>query len=266
MSEQPRVIQLTQEQAIEKLQKSHVHFAIPCYGGNVSEATFSSFTKYVIQCMKFNIPFSFDTMTNESLIPRGRNNLVAKFLANKAATHLMFIDADIEFEAESILRMILHDTTVVCGLYPMKGLPIRYVMNTTPDARQVGSLFEVSTSGTGFMMIKRAVIEELIAAMPELKYKDSLNLGPQYEPYMYALFDTLIDENGHYLSEDWTFCKRVREVIKRPIWVDTDIRLNHIGTYKFAGDLDQINQLVEQWKKNFKPEQQLDAYKHVDNK
>jgi hypothetical protein len=204
-----------------------------------------------------------DTMVNESLIPRGRNNLVAKFMANKAATHLMFIDADIRFDSESIMRMIMHDTTVVCGLYPMKGLPIKYVLNTVPDGRQVGSLFEVSTSGTGFMMISRKVIEELIEKMPELKYKDSLNLGEQYSDFMYALFDTMIDENGHYLSEDWTFCKRVREVLHRPIWVDTDIKLDHLGTYNFSGDVSQIKSLVEEWKKNSNPLDQLKAYGEV---
>jgi hypothetical protein len=249
MSEgQPR--QLTQEEVIAYLQKTHIHFAIPCYGGQVNEGTFASMIRFTMLAMKHNIPFSLDTMVNESLIPRGRNNLVAKFLANPAATHLMWVDADIRFDPESILRLVLHNVGVACGLYPMKGIPIKYVLNIVPDARRNGSLFEVSTSGTGFMLIKREIIENLCKAMPELKYKDSLNLGPQYEPHMYALFDTMIDENGHYLSEDWTFCKRVREVLKTPIWVDTEIKLDHMGFYNFAGDVDQISKLVEQWTKN----------------
>lgn len=243
----PGVVNLTEEQAMEKLRKIHIHFAMPCYGGTLTEGTFASFMNWTILAMRYGIAFSLDTMVNESLITRGRNNLVAKFLANKQATHLMFIDSDIRFSPESILRLALHDTTVACGLYPMKGLPIRYVLNIVPDARQIGSLYEVSTAGTGFMLINRAVIEELIEKMPELKYKDSLSLGPQYEPHMYALFDTMIDEFGHYLSEDWTFCKRVREVIHRPIWVDTEIKLDHQGAYNFQGDVDQIKKLVDEW-------------------
>lgn len=236
-----------QDEIIKKLQGSHVHFCIPCYGGQVTEGTFASFVRFTMMAMKYNIPFSLDTMVNESLIPRGRNNLVAKFLANPNATHLMWIDADIRFDPEVIARMVLHDVGVVCGLYPMKGIPIKYVLNIIPGARQFGDLFEVSTSGTGFMMIKREVIEKLIEKMPELKYKDSLNLGPQYEPHMYALFDTMIDENGHYLSEDWTFCKRVREVLKTPIWVDRSIKLDHMGAYNFQGDTGQIAKLIEEW-------------------
>ena len=214
------------------------------------EGCFSSYLRYSMMAMRYNIPFSADTMVNESLVPRARNNLVAKFLANPAATHLMFVDADIAWEPESVLRLVLHDKGVVCGAYPMKSEPIRYVLNIVENAQHSGSLYEVSTSGTGFMLIKREIIEDLIAAMPELKYRDSLNLGEKYEPYMYALFDTMIDENGHYLSEDWTFCKRVREVLKKPIWIDTEVKLDHLGTHRFRGDVDNLKNLVDHWNKN----------------
>jgi len=247
---QPGVITLTQEQVIERLTKCHIHFLIPCYGGQISEGTFASFIRFTMLAMRYNIQFSLDTMVNESLIPRGRNNLIAKAMANPAATHIMFIDADIRFEPESILRMLLADAGVICGLYPMKGIPIKYVLNIVPNARQIGDLFEVSTSGTGFMLINRKIIQDLFDKLPELKYKDSLNLGEQYEKHMYALFDTMIDENGHYLSEDWTFCKRVREVLRIPIWVDKTVKLDHLGAYNFQGDPDHIRKLVDEWTKN----------------
>ena len=243
-------ITLSQEEVARRLQSSHIHFLIPCYGGQISEGTFASFIRFTMMAMKYNIPFSLDTMVNESLIPRGRNNLIAKAMANPNATHIMFIDADIKFDPEVIMRMILADAGVICGLYPMKGIPIKYVLNIIPGARRIGDLYEVSTAGTGFMLINRKIIQDLFDKMPELKYKDSLNLGEVYEPHMYALFDTMIDENGHYLSEDWTFCKRVREVLKTPIWVDTTIQLDHLGAYNFQGDANHIKKLVEEWSKN----------------
>jgi hypothetical protein len=255
----------TQKLALEKLQKVHIHFCTPCYGGNIMEPCFGSYMRFAMLAMKYGINFSVDTMVNESLIPRGRNNLVSKFLANSKATHLMWIDADIKWDAESVLRMVLCEAGVVCGLYPMKGLPIRYVINSLPGGRKIGSLLEVSTSGTGFMLIKRDVIEKLIEKMPELKYKDSLNLGAQYEPYMYALFDTMIDENGHYLSEDWTFCKRVREKLGIPVWVDTEIKLDHCGTYTFQGDVNVIKKLADEWAANLKDNaEQLKAYEKIE--
>ena len=128
-------------------------------------------------------------------------------------------------------------------------------------------LYEVSTSGTGFMLIKREIIEGLIAALPHLKYRDSLNLGERFEPHMYALFDTVIDENGHYLSEDWTFCKRVREVLKKPIWVDSEVKLDHLGTHRFKGDTENLNNLIEHWKvNNIGSEEQDASYQEVSKK
>lgn len=259
--------QLNQDQQaiIKKLQNSHIHFATPCYGGNIMEACFSSYLRFTMMAMRHDIPFSVDTMVNESLVCRARNNLVAKFLANPSATHLMFVDADIAWNPEDLLRMILHDKGVVCGAYPMKSEPIRYVLNVLKGAKHAHPLYEVSTSGTGFMLIKREIIEGLIAALPHLKYRDSLNLGERFEPHMYALFDTVIDENGHYLSEDWTFCKRVREVLKKPIWVDSEVHLDHVGTHRFKGDTENLNSLIKHWKvNNIGSEEQNASYQEVE--
>jgi hypothetical protein len=262
----PEEAKQAQEKAIDQLKNIHIHFCTPCYGGMIMEPCFGSYMRFAMMAMKYGINFSVDTMVNESLVTRGRNNLVAKFLANEKATHLMWVDADIKWDAEAVLRMALYNAGVVCGLYPMKGIPIRYVLNSLPGGRRIGPLYEVSTSGTGFMLIKREVIEKLIEIMPETKYKDSLNLGAQYEPHMYALFDTMIDEHGHYLSEDWTFCKRVREKLKMPIWVDTEIKLDHSGTYNFPGDTNVIKKLVDEWTNNLVDNnEQLKAYDKIES-
>ena len=239
-----------QQRIVEILQNTHVHFCTPCYGGQILEGCFSSYLRFSMLATKYGIPFSVDTMVNESLVSRARNSLVAKFLSNPQATHLMFVDADVSFTPDDILRLVLHDKGVVCGAYPMKTMPIKYVLNIIQDAIHEDPLYEVSTAGTGFMLIKREVIEDMISKMPELKYKDSVGLGEQYEPFMYALFDTMIDEHQHYLSEDWTFCKRVREVCHKRIWIDTTIKLDHIGHHRFQGNTDDLAKLVNDWKEN----------------
>ena len=87
--------------------KLHLHIGIPCYGGMMSEPTVTSLLKFVLMAQRVGLNWSLDTMVNESLITRGRNNLMAKMMSNKAATHFMFIDADIRFEAESIFQMLV---------------------------------------------------------------------------------------------------------------------------------------------------------------
>ena len=74
------------------------------------------------------INFRITTLRNESLVTRARNILTAMFLESDCS-HLMFIDADIEFDAESILRALAYDKPIMAAAYPKKALPIQYAIN-----------------------------------------------------------------------------------------------------------------------------------------
>ena len=219
--------------------KIHLHIGIPCYGGMVSEPTMTSFLRFTLLATQAGLNWSLDTMVNESLVTRARNNLMAKMMTNKEATHFMFIDADIRFQPESILQMLAYEKEVIGGLYPKKALPVNYVINLKPETKIQGDIFTVDTMGTGFLLFRRDVYEKLIAAHPECKYVDDVGLGKQYEPMMYSIFDCKIDERGQYLSEDWLFCRRWQE-IGGEIWAHSKVLLNHVGHYEYAGDLDKL--------------------------
>lgn len=223
--------------------KVHLHIGIPCYGGQMTEPCVTSLLRFILLANKVGLSWSLDTMVNESLVTRARNNLMAKMMTNKVATHFMFIDADIRFTPDSIFQMIACEKDVIGGLYPKKSLPISYVINLKQQSKVHGDLFEVDTMGTGFLMMKRAVYEKLIAAHPETKYVDDVGLGKQFEPFMYSIFDTSIDEKGHYLSEDWTFCRRWA-ALGGEIWAHSKVLLNHVGHYEFVGDLNKMPSLT----------------------
>jgi len=233
---------ITQEQ-IEFLRKEHIQFAIPCFAGLVHEVVMTSLIKFVIYAQRIGLPFSIDTMTNESLITRARNHLVAKFLENSAATRLMFIDSDIGFEPEHIFKLILHDKDLVGGLYPKKTLPPDFVVNCNPECvdengqiKVADGMIPVSRLGTGFMLIKREVFNKMMVAYPQTKFTNNIGLDPKYNKYCYALFDCAISpDTMEYLSEDWLFSARYR-AIGGEIFADPTIRLNHCGTFTFPGD------------------------------
>jgi hypothetical protein len=199
------------------------------------------------------LQWSLDTMVIESLVTLARNNLMAKMMTNQAATHFMFIDADIRFQPESILQMIACDKEVIGGLYPKKALPVNYVINLKPETKIQGDIFTVDTTGTGFLLFKRSVYEKMIAKFPETKYVDDVGLGKQFEPMMYSIFDCKIDARGHYLSEDWLFCRRWQD-LGGEIWVHSKVLLNHIGHYEFTGDLSKID-VIDKAKNQFHGEQ-----------
>ena len=215
-----------------------IHFMTPCYGGSITEVCFSSYLQWTILAMQNNLNFTIDTLSNESNVNRARNSCAAKFLAGDA-THLMFVDADIQFRAEDIVKLIAHDKEIVGGIYPQKTLPPKMVVNTLDNGRREGDLTEVGTMGTGFMMIKRGVFERMIEEGAQ-KYTDAIGLSSVENDHQYDFFNCTIDSQGRYLTEDWSFCRRWRQ-LGGTIWADTTIPLVHVGYHRFYPDMEQIN-------------------------
>lgn len=215
-----------------------IHFCTPCYGGQITEVCFSSYLQWTILAMQNNLDFMVDTLSNESNVNRARNSCAAKFLAGDA-THLMFVDADIQFRAEDIVKLAAHDKHIVGGIYPQKTLPPKMVVNTLDNSKREGNLVEVGTLGTGFMMIKRDVFKRMIDA-GATPYKDSIGLKPEEDANQYDFFNCTIDSQGRYLTEDWSFCRKWRE-LGGAIWADTSIALAHVGYHRFQPDMRQID-------------------------
>jgi len=215
-----------------------IHFLTPCYGGNITEVCFSSYLGFTIMAMQNGINFQIDTLSNESNVNRARNSCAAKFLSGDC-THLMFVDADIQFNPQDIVKLINHDKDIVGGIYPQKTLPPKMVVNTLNNGKQQGDLIEVGTLGTGFMMIKRSVFEKMIeeGATP---YVDAIGLSPEENANQYDFFQCTIDSKGRYLTEDWSFCRRWRQLGGK-IWADKTIGLTHVGYFRFPPDLEQLN-------------------------
>jgi hypothetical protein len=232
VTEQPQPGQQQIQVNIDFLKTTRVHICMPCYGGMLTESTFMSYIKWANTCRQLGIDWTMETMTNESLISRARNTLTAKFLNNKESTHLMFIDADIGWEPWHLLVMLNRDVDVIGGLYPMKSLPVKWCVNGFDGAEEgVDGLQEVSKTGTGFMLIKRAVFEKLNAHPATKPFANDIGLPAELNPYMKTYFDTAVRENRYY-SEDWTFCENFRDLGGK-IWVDKRILLKHTGTYVF---------------------------------
>ena len=255
------------------LRQKHIFIATPCYGGQIGEPYFRSMMRLAILCNKYDIKYTVSTLANESLVTRGRNTLVSFFMENTDATHLFFIDADIEFQPEDILRMVAYDKPVVVGAYPKKALnwtsiinaaradesetaetieghSSNYVVNfdfikdkdgkPTPQVSIEDNLVRLKDAGTGFMCIRKDVIQQMFDKHPEYKYVNDINVDQKFEPYMYALFDTMIDpESRRYLSEDYMLC-RTWQNMGGTVYLDPRTALNHVGHYTFRGNIRKL--------------------------
>jgi len=235
----------------------HLFVATPCYGGLVHQPYMQSAIALLQTGPSLGFRVSIELLGYDSLVTRSRNALVAKFLDTESATHLLFVDADIAFEAAQVVRMLRFDQDVVAGMYPLKMIlwdgdaigraqagepldcaPLRYVGVACQgeEAESRDGFITGIYAGTGFMLIRRAVFRRMIEAFPETRYTAAHTQPvPSGSPNQYALFDCMIDPvTRHYLSEDYAFCQRWRSIGGR-IWLDTQGKLTHIGPHEFAG-------------------------------
>jgi hypothetical protein len=238
----------------------HIMVATPCYGGNVTSLYTLSLLELQRACAERKIGLSFRLIAGDSLITRARNLAVQQFLEHRDATHLLFIDADIGFSVDQALALLAADKDVCGAIYPLKRLDwgwiraqakagidnlaattLNYVLDlaegeTLPPQ---GDFFRVKYIGTGFMLIRRAVFARMAESFPETEFR-KIHIGLNIDAAAakaHAFFDCVIDsETGEYLSEDYTFCKRWRQ-IGGEIWAYANSRLTHIGNMAFEGDL-----------------------------
>jgi len=218
---------------VDFLRTTRVHIAMPCYGGMLTESTFMSFIKWANTARQLGIDWTLETMVNESLISRARNTLTAKFLDMPEATHLFFVDADIGWEPWHLLVLLNRDVDVIGGLYPMKTMPIKWVVNGFEGAEEgPDGLQEVSKAGTGFLLMKKHVFEKLNSHPAVKQYKNDIGLDPKFDQHLKTYFDTAVRQNRYY-SEDWTFCENWRDLGGK-IWVDKRVLLRHSGSYVFC--------------------------------
>jgi hypothetical protein len=144
----------------------------------------------------------------------------------------MFVDADIGWEPWHLLTLLNRDVDVIGGLYPMKTLPIKWVVNGFEGAEEgADGLQEVSKTGTGFMLVKRHVFEKLNAHPAVKPFANDIGLPKELDQHLKTYYDTAVRENRYY-SEDWTFCENWRDLGGR-VWVDKRVLLKHTGTYVF---------------------------------
>lgn len=244
--------------------------ATPMYGGQCTGFFTQSLMVLQNLLRENRVAMATGFIFNESLIQRARNALVHNFLKTDF-THLLFIDADIRFNANDILSMLLADKDILCGLYPKKEINWHKVhtaaINGTPaeelhkysgsfvvnlkdmqkeSAVLVNEPFEIWNGGTGFMLIKREVFEQMKEHV-SIYVNNTHDLGENMtQEQIYEFFATSINpEDKHLLSEDYHFCRTWRKSCNGTVWAAPWVQLEHVGTYAFNGQLVHISNTIE---------------------
>lgn len=245
-------------------QKPYLYLAVPCYGGNLNLYFVQSMLALQDACRAAGIGLHIDLMGGDALITRARSRLAAQFLAHKEATHLLFIDADIGFAPHNVFRLLEADKEMIAAVCPLKridwekaragakkdiadlqavsiGYVVRFLPNENNSVNVEDGFAQVAYAGTGFLMIKRAAMQRVCDAHPELRAKMG-DMADIMAPEAVMVFDTMVErETGQYLSEDYAFCRRWRD-LGGEIWADFEARLTHVGHAAYTGSLMQALQ------------------------
>lgn len=157
--------------------------------------------------------YEWSSLLSDPLNPYN-SNIVQNWINNKNKSQLKNIVNDNEYIQNKLLKYNVN----------FLGKELKIQNNIT----------KVKHVATGFMMIKREVVEKMFLAFPSTKYVDDVNfLEPKENENAYALFDCGVEE-GHYMSEDWLFCSRWSKM-GGDIYIDVSVNLTHIGVESYKG-------------------------------
>ena len=261
--------------SIEELRKRKILIATPMYGGMCGGQYTKSTADLASMAAQYGMDVRFYYLFNESLITRARNYLVDEFLRSDC-THLMFIDADIGFDPNDVIALSViaeagNDKEIVCGPYPKKCIAWEkikravdrgfadkdpenlekyvgdYVFNPKEGSGSIAldQPVEVLEGGTGFMMIQRSALEKFAAAYPQYNYLPDHVRTAHFDGTREIMqyFQAEIDPaSKRYLSEDYWFCQKMWDIGVKT-WLCPWMKLQHMGSYVFAGSLLDLAQI-----------------------
>jgi hypothetical protein len=227
----------TQAQGSYDLAGRKIMLGLPTYDFKVTAKLAISLASFCVQAQQHGVDIQICNISGCSVVSRVRN-LIAKDFLDSDCTDLMFIDSDINFEAEDIFRLMAWNSDPKKGI--VAGIPVARkkgkVYISTLDTDEEDNIFmnymglvKAKRVATAFMMIRREVFEKLKDTHPEWVYHDEKKVGDE----VIAFFDFAL-KDGEYIGEDFLFCDRARE-LGYEVWIDPTIKLGHMGMEEFAG-------------------------------
>ena len=217
--------------------KPTIFIAMPCYD-SVKINTMLSVIKLVQQLGKSGIEVGIHTMKSP-LIHQARNYLTSVFLTTEYQ-YLLFIDSDVEFDPESVLKMLIAKKNIVCTPYRVKSADLTKHIYTVEfkDPKNIlilaGGLVEIEAGPTGLMLIDRKVFEKIIKNHHDLKIINEAIPNPGTSHKFYYNFFDFGFSDGYAMGEDVSFCRLARGNDFK-IYANTESSTKHHGSWAWEG-------------------------------
>jgi hypothetical protein len=231
----------------------NVVFATPTLQHNVSLNYLLSLLDTYNHLLSLGAKVTVMARGGDAFIAKVRNKMVTDFLRDFPDTdNFFFLDDDVGWrdQAHKVIEFLLRPDPVVAGVYPKKSKDVDFPTNIRADLEtstliQDQGLYLADMAPTGFMRIKRHVLETLAAQATE--FIDAEENG-EMKSY-YNIFETGRGPTGQWWGEDYVFCQKCQKA-GFPIWVDASIKFHHQGLNNWEGKLaDHLHILAKKAKR-----------------
>ena len=231
------------------MKKPKVYAAIPCYD-SVRVETMTSMLDTFSTLGRNGIEAKFKSVKS-SLVTHARNLLTCGFLES-GFDYMLCVDADVQFEPEAVLRMLVPEKDIVCTPYRVKEDPndVKYAIKFKDKIEILPwDIIEIEQGPAGLMVVHRRVFEGLMDKHPELKIEfnedtrklmneEVMGYVTNHDPvakFMYNFWDTSFSlETGEWKGEDMSFCKLARDAGFK-IYANLDSWTTHHGSWGWKG-------------------------------
>lgn len=215
----------------------HLVLGLPAYDGKFPDEFQTAIIETLTLCRKHGVKVTVASRIGSALIDKTRDEIVHAYLHTTDGTDLLFIDNDIVWNADDVLRLLMWATThdFVCGPYCVKQDDPSFYYDLLPDKagkiiQDSEGLIELKSAPGGFNMISRKALENMVLGNPELNYV--AHRGEFKGETVCALSMMYLHENSDgtrsRIGEDIAFSNRYRQTGGR-MWLDPAIELGHIG-------------------------------------
>lgn len=164
----------------------------------------------------------------QSDLPRARSQML-EFALSTDAERILWVDSDIEFRPADAIEILKSPEEFMAGAYAAK-TESRICLDPggRPQPVSESGIGEVDYVGFGFVSLARGLVERVAAAVPWVEEQTSRGVARWRPTFCPLVLESTAAGARRYLSEDYAFCHRAREVGAR-IWVNYRYPLFHWG-------------------------------------
>lgn len=173
-----------------------------------------------------------------------RNIFLSLWYDQTDATHLLFVDSDMDFDSRLIVDMIHFNKPLVGAIYPARVLPLKFVGRAgtpQPTEKVTDGFLKVDGVGAGILLIRRDCITDMICANSAISSDKGLGQHTAHNLFeqmnlkrIIRAFDQVI-VNDVKMAEDLSFCHRWRSLCGGEVWANVVYPIGHTGPYRFEG-------------------------------